>query len=79
MIFTSDNGSGGGGGSNAPLRGHKGSTWEGGIREPFIARWPRFLPAGHVSSELVTAMDLLPSLVRWAGGTVPRFLCLAAS
>jgi len=72
VIFTSDNGSGGGGGSNAPLRGHKGSTWEGGIREPFIARWPRLLPAGHVSSELATAMDLLPSLVRWAGGTEPR-------
>lgn len=41
-IFTSDNGSNGqDGGSNAPLRGTKGTTWEGGMREPCIMRWPK--------------------------------------
>ncbi|MEW6753753.1 MAG: sulfatase [Candidatus Latescibacterota bacterium] len=72
LIFTSDNGSSGhGGGSNAPLRGAKGDTWEGGMREPFLARWPGHIPAGSTCSELATAMDLLPTLVPLAGGVPP--------
>ncbi|MDP6547317.1 MAG: sulfatase-like hydrolase/transferase, partial [Phycisphaerae bacterium] len=49
VIFTSDNGSrlAGGGGSNAPLRGAKGTTWEGGQRVPCIMRWPSRIPAGE--------------------------------
>jgi len=72
VIFTSDNGSNArNGGSNAPLRGAKGSTWEGGMREPCLMRWPGTLPAGSVCGELATAMDLLPTLARYAGAASP--------
>ena len=86
VLFTSDNGAGhpltpegideqrtrlGGVGSNAPLRGAKGTTWEGGMREPFIAWWPGTVPAGGECAELCTSMDLLPTLARLAGTTEP--------
>ena len=56
VIFTSDNGPWKAGGnqkrqtrgSAGPLRGVKGTTWEGGMRVPFVARWPGRLPGGHV-------------------------------
>jgi len=74
VIFTSDNGSRarGEGGSNAPLRGTKATTWEGGQRVPFIMRWPGKIPSGRVSDELVTSMDLMPTLARFAGTTDPQ-------
>ena len=74
VIFTSDNGSRARdeGGSNAPLRGTKGTTWEGGIRVPCIVRWPGKIEAGSTCSELATSMDFLPTLVRLAGGDVPE-------
>ncbi|MCD4825180.1 MAG: sulfatase-like hydrolase/transferase, partial [Phycisphaerae bacterium] len=63
VIFTSDNG---GllraGGSNAPLRGGKATTWEGGMRVPCIMRWPGRIAAGGVCGEMATAMDILPTL-----------------
>ncbi len=63
VIFTSDNGSNGNlGGSNGPLRGFKGTTWEGGMRLPFIIRWPGQIPAGTISGSLATSLDLLPTL-----------------
>ena len=72
ILFTSDNGSRGDhGGSNAPLRGRKGTTWEGGMRVPCIMRWPGTIPAGQVNSELVTSMDFLPTLSGLAGGSAP--------
>jgi len=73
VIFTSDNGSRcrGEGGSNAPLRGTKGTTWEGGQRVPCIMRWPAGIPAGHVCNELATAMDFYPTLAGVAGAAVP--------
>jgi len=72
VIFTSDNGSNGrNGGSNAPLAGAKGSTMEGGMRVPFIARWPAAIPAGSRCSELGTMMDLLPTLAGFAGAELP--------
>ncbi len=73
VIFTSDNGSRARdeGGSNAPLRGTKGTTWEGGMRVPCIVRWPGKIKAGKTCSELAAAMDLLPTLVSIAGGQVP--------
>jgi arylsulfatase A len=69
VIFTSDNGSRAGneGGSNAPLRGTKGQTWEGGMRVPCIIRWPAAVPAGSVSGELATALDFYPTLAALAG------------
>jgi arylsulfatase A len=70
VIFTSDNG-GTPRAVNAPLRGFKGSTWEGGMRVPTIAWWPGKIPAG-TSCDAVTGMiDILPTLVRLAGGQVP--------
>ncbi len=73
VIFTSDNGSrlAGGGGSNGPLRGAKGTTWEGGQRVPCIMRWPSKIPAGAVCKELASAMDLYPTLAALAGAPVP--------
>jgi arylsulfatase A-like enzyme len=72
VIFTSDNGANArNGSSNAPLRGQKGSTFEGGMREPCLLRWPGTIPPGSVSGELVTAMDLLPTLAGLAGVAPP--------
>lgn len=73
VIFTSDNGSqvGDGGGSNAPLRGTKGTTWEGGQRLPCIVRWPGVVPAGCECGEMTTSMDLLPTLAALAGTVAP--------
>lgn len=73
IIFTSDNGAqGGNGGSNGPLRGFKGSTWEGGMRMPCIMRWPGVIPAGTVCNEIATTMDFLPTCAKFAGGTLPK-------
>lgn len=72
VIFTSDNGSNGrNGGSNAPLSGAKGSTMEGGMRVPFLARWPGRIPAGTTCDELASHLDLLPTLCRLAGAKEP--------
>ncbi len=71
VLFTSDNG-GAGGLSSAPLRGGKGSAWEGGVREPTIAWWPGKVPAGSVCKEIASTMDLLPTFAKWAGGKVPK-------
>ncbi len=72
VIFTSDNGARGDhGGSNAPLRGGKCTTWEGGMRLPCIMRWPGHIPAGTVSDAIVTSMDFLPTFTALAGGVEP--------
>ena len=72
VIFTSDNGSNArNGGSNAPLRGRKGTTWEGGLRVPCLMRWPGVVPAGARCGEPTTAMDFLPTLSRLAGAAAP--------
>jgi arylsulfatase A-like enzyme len=72
VVFTSDNGATGGEGrSNGPLRGHKGTTWEGGQREPCIVCWPGHVPTGKTCDELATTMDLLPTFARLAGTDAP--------
>lgn len=72
VIFTSDNGSiGDSGGSNGALRGRKGTTWEGGMRVPCVMRWPGQIPAGAVSNELVTSLDLFSTFVQLSGGDLP--------
>jgi len=70
VIFTSDNG-GTPRAVNAPLRGFKASTWEGGMREPTIAWWPGKIPAGTSTDAITGMMDILPTLVKLAGGKVP--------
>ncbi len=72
LIFTSDNGGAPRCGSiNKPLRGGKGTTWEGGFRVPFLVRWPGQMPAGAECTALATSMDLLPTLAGLAGGAAP--------
>jgi arylsulfatase A len=72
IIFTSDNGSSSrNGGSNKPLAGAKGSTMEGGMRVPMLARWTDRIPAGSTSSALCSTMDLLPTFCALAGATIP--------
>jgi len=70
VLFTSDNG-GTKSAVNAPLRGFKGSTWEGGMREPTIAWWPGKIPAGTASDAITGMMDVLPTLVNLGGGALP--------
>ena len=70
VLFTSDNG-GTRRGLNTPLRGHKGSTWEGGMRVPLIAWWPGRIPAGTESDAITSMMDILPTLTTLAGGQLP--------
>jgi arylsulfatase A-like enzyme len=72
VIFTSDNGAASRwGGSNLPLSGWKGSTMEGGMREPCVMRWPGMIPAGKTCDELTSTLDLLPTLARLAGTEAP--------
>src|SRR5262245_357851 len=66
VIFTSDNGPwlayGEHAGSAGPLREGKGTSWEGGIREPFVARWKGVIPPGTVCNEPAMTIDLLPTI-----------------
>lgn len=76
VLFTSDNGPGRWRTENppnhaGPLRGKKGTTFEGGMREPTVIRWPGKIPAGKDNNEMMTAMDLLPTFAKLAGAEVP--------
>jgi arylsulfatase len=75
VIFTSDNGPwlsyGNHAGSAYPLKEGKGTSWEGGVREPCIIKYPGKLPSGKVLQAPVMAIDFLPTLVQLAGGRLP--------
>lgn len=72
VLFTSDNGGAPKhGASNAPLRGGKGTTFEGGMRVPTIAWWPGQIPAGTSTDQVSGMMDVLPTFIKLAGGTIP--------
>jgi arylsulfatase A-like enzyme len=58
-------------GSAGPLRGSKGTSWEGGTRVPFLARWPGRIPAGAVSSDLARTLDILPTIAGIVGAPLP--------
>ena len=73
VIFTSDNGSNSrNGGSNAPLKGSKGSTHEGGMRVACLMRWPGKIPAKSSCSEVASTLDLLPTFTALATGKLPE-------
>lgn len=76
VIFTSDNGPwlsyGNHGGSAGPLREGKGTTWEGGVREPCIMRWPGKIPAGQVCDEVAATIDILPTVAGLTGTKLPE-------
>jgi arylsulfatase A-like enzyme len=70
VVYTTDNGNelafwpdGG----YAPFRGEKGTTWEGGVRVPFVVRWPGRIPAGRVSNEVQAHEDIFLTLATAAG------------
>jgi len=72
VVFTSDNGSRPDlGGSNGPLRGQKGSTWEGGQRVCCVMRWPGQIPAGTKCDEVCSTIDMLPTVAKIAGTAAP--------
>jgi len=74
VIFASDNGPwlsyGDHAGSAGPLREGKGTTWEGGVREPCVMRWTGKIPAGTTCTELAATIDILPTFAALAGAAV---------
>jgi arylsulfatase A-like enzyme len=78
VLFSSDNGGVGGYAemglkardhtSNAPLRGGKGTLYEGGVRVPLLVRWPGVTPPGKVCDEPVISVDFYPTFLDIAGG-----------
>jgi len=70
VMFSSDNGPWYQG-SPGKLRGRKNTTYEGGIREPFVARWPGKIPAGRVSKALASMMDVFPTVAKLCGAPLP--------
>ncbi len=56
--------------SNAPLRGEKGHMYEGGLRVPFLLRWPNNLPKGSIEAGVVSTLDLFPTIAHLAGQPV---------
>lgn len=67
VIFVSDNGGLSGAAHMGPLRGAKGTTWEGGIRVPLILRWPSVIKANQVSRQVCATFDLTHSLLTMVG------------
>jgi arylsulfatase A-like enzyme len=73
VFFVSDNGgptmpgTSGNASNNAPLRGSKRTTLEGGIRVPYLVKWPARLPAGKVYDQPVIQLDILPTALAAAG------------
>lgn len=70
VMFCSDNGPWFGG-DTAGLRGMKGSTFDGGIRVPFIARMPGRVPAGVVQKDIASIVDVFPTICKLAGAKIP--------
>lgn len=76
LIVTSDNGPwlsyGNHGGSTGGLREGKGTAWDGGTRVPFYIKWPGKIASGSVSNQLMTNMDILPTLVAATKANLPK-------
>jgi arylsulfatase len=71
VLFISDNG-GVGNTANLPLRGQKGTYWEGGFRDPFIAWWPGNIPANKRLDGIIAAMDIYPTIASFAGAPATK-------
>ncbi|HTI73127.1 MAG TPA: arylsulfatase [Candidatus Limnocylindria bacterium] len=81
VIFASDNGPHSEGGvtntffqSSGPFRGQKRSLYEGGIRVPFIVRWPKYVKPSQTNDLTIALWDVLPTLAEVAGATRPQGL-----
>lgn len=76
VIYTSDNGPwlsyGDHAGLATPLREGKGTTFDGGVREPMVCRWPGHIPQGHVCSEPAMTIDILPTIAGITGAELPE-------
>ncbi|MDG1852552.1 MAG: sulfatase-like hydrolase/transferase [Verrucomicrobiales bacterium] len=82
VVFLNDNGGGGSTdlyaahsrnyANNKPLSGHKFDVLEGGVRVPMIIRWPKHAPVGKVYGEMISSMDVFPTLVAAAGLRMPK-------
>ena len=76
IIFTSDNGPwlsyGDHGGQTGIYREGKGTTFEGGVRVPFVAWWPGTVGAGSTSSEPLMTIDILPTIAEWLAVPLPK-------
>lgn len=76
VIFSSDNGPwlayGNHAGSAYPLREGKGTCWDGGVRVPFIARWPGKIPKASVCAESAMTIDILPTVAKLIGAELPK-------
>jgi len=76
VIFTSDNGPwlkfGNRSGSAGGLREGKATTFDGGMKEPSIFRWPSVIPSGTVNNNLASTMDILPTLAKITGAQLPQ-------
>lgn len=72
VVFTSDNGGYGPATDMHPLKGYKGTYYEGGIREPFFIKWPGVVDAGSKSDTPIINLDIFPTLVEMAGAKMPN-------
>lgn len=75
IIYTSDNGPwlnfGNHAGSTGGLREGKGTSWEGGQREPCMMKWPGIIPEGSICNKLAATIDILPTLAAITGSDLP--------
>ncbi len=71
IVFSSDNGGLASATDMAPLRGYKGTYYEGGIREPFFIKWPGVVRPGSRCNEPIIAVDLYPTFCEMTGTTLP--------
>ncbi|MCP4192472.1 MAG: sulfatase [Planctomycetaceae bacterium] len=71
VIFFSDNGGFGPATDMHPLKGYKGTYYEGGIRVPFFVKWPHVVAAGSRSQEPIIGVDLYPTICEMAGASLP--------
>jgi arylsulfatase A-like enzyme len=76
VVFTSDNGPwlnfGNHAGTTGGLREGKGTSWDGGQKEPCVMRWPGVIPAGTVCNKLASTIDLLPTIAAITQGKLPE-------
>lgn len=72
VIFYSDNGGYGPATDMKPLKGYKGTYYEGGIRVPFFVKWPGVVEAGTRSAEPIIGVDIYPTLCDIAGAAMPN-------
>jgi arylsulfatase A-like enzyme len=73
VVFLSDNGGANNNASgNGPLRAHKGSLFEGGVRVPFALQWKGTIPAGQVYSHPVISLDIMGTITALAGVEIAK-------